>query len=199
MYLVTRGEVGSVRHMHDSWHAACTLDMATVPEVVLGLTNNDKDYLKLLTPVFVLVVLTWGRPGKPQHATNCNHGPWSDWLLNIRQSWHCLSSSESGLHTVQKFEVTLRMSTQRPGTSLHVSSLPAVPKLILQVTNGLTYRPHSTVHSAQGTSVIVQESSCLLVGQVHCAPTHPLSFSEVTSNKIIMRKETTWSRINLLN
>jgi len=57
MYLVTRGEVGSIRHMHDSWHAACILDMATV----LGLTTKDKDYLKILTPVFVLVVLTWGK------------------------------------------------------------------------------------------------------------------------------------------
>lgn len=60
---------------HDSWHAACILDMATVPVVVLGLTNNDKDCLKLLTPGFVLVVLTWG---KAWETTACYQlQPWT--------------------------------------------------------------------------------------------------------------------------
>ena len=159
MYLVTRGEVGSVQYMHDSWHAACLLDMATAPVVVLGLTTKDKDYLKLLTPVFVLVVLTWGRPGKPQHATNCNHGPWSDWLVNIRQSWHCLSGSESGLHSCT--EVWSHSFTCPPNVQVRhcmCRAYQAVPKFI-QVTNGLTYIDHIPLYTqAQGTSVIVQES-----------------------------------------
>lgn len=51
------------------------------------------------------------------------HGPWSDWEIDIGQPWWCLSGSESHPRAVRKGNVPLlQMSTQHPIHRMHMAS-----------------------------------------------------------------------------
>jgi len=83
----------------------------------------------------------WYILGKMQSEcpTDCKRRPWSDQVVHIRQSWRHFSGSESCLTAVQK-ECATPLHTQRPPTSLHVTSFTK-PALVLQVTNAGAKRP----------------------------------------------------------
>ena len=72
-------------------------------------------------------------------ATNHKHGLWSDWALNIRQSWRRFFDSESCFTAVQK-ECATPPHVQVRRTTWLSFTRPS-PALVLQATNAGARRP----------------------------------------------------------
>ena len=83
-----------------------------------------------------LTVVEWRCGGVAHSQKNCNHRPWSDWVVNIRQSWWRFLASESYFTAVQREYATPPHVHQ---TSRYITArdqfYQAFPVLVLQATN----------------------------------------------------------------